>query len=392
MPRRSLTDRFCQTAKPLGPQTDYFDEGHPGLALRVTEQGARSWTYLFTWGVSPATGRPLRARMTFGAYPAISLAAARTRADDAKRELAEGRDPRSAKAETLREVCEKWVARDQSRTAGFRATVLARLVFPVLGPRPIADIRRSDIVRLLDDVEEERGAAMADKTFSILRAVFNWHAVRSDDFHNPIVKGIRKGSGQSRDRILSDDELRTVWRVAETQGAFGRLVKFLLLTGARRTEAAAMPWSEIDGSDWLLPGARNKTGLDLLRPLSPMALAQLGERSSGFVFSNDGVLALRGYASLKLAFDQAVTAELGEAMPNWTLHDLRRSARSLMSRAGIPSDHAERVLGHVIGGVRGVYDRHAYRDEKAHALLALARLVDRIVTGKPTVLTLRTEL
>ena len=200
---------------------------------------------------------------------------------------------------------------------------------------------------------------------------------------------------RARARILTDDEIRTVWAVAEGQGAFGRLVRFLLLTGARRTEAAAMTWAELDGSEWILPGSRNKTKLDLLRPLPPMALDVIGVRPSRavFVFSNDGAR-LWGFGPRKEAFDKAVTAELrkhdpeAKPMPNFVLHDLRRTARSLMSRAGVQTDHAERVLGHVIGGVRGTYDRHEYREEKAAALSALARLVSRLVSGRPTVLRL----
>jgi integrase len=91
------------------------------------------------------------------------------------------------------------------------------------------------------------------------------------------------------------------------------------------------------------------------------------------------------FSILKAAFDRA----LPKAIPNWTLHDLRRTARSLMSRAGVPTDHAERVLGHVIGGVRGIYDRHEYRDEKADALAKLAVQINRILHPRPTSLTLQ---
>jgi integrase len=234
---------------------------------------------------------------------------------------------------------------------------------------------------------------MADKTLSILSRVFNWHAARTDDFYSPIVRGMArtKPSERARARILNDDEIRVVWRVAGAAGPFGRLLRFLLLTGARRTEAAAMPWAELSGADSTLPGPRNKTKLELLRPLSKAALASLGDPGAGpFVFSTDGgATALSNYSKFKREFDRVVTAQLGAPLPRWTLHDLRRSARSLMSRAEVPTDHAERCLGHMIGGVRGVYDRHEYRAEKAEAYAKLARLIDRIITGQPTVVTLR---
>ena len=179
----------------------------------------------------------------------------------------------------------------------------------------------------------------------------NWYASRSDDFRSPIVRGMArtKPREQARDRILTDEELRAVWRQAEANGVFGAFIRFVLLTAARRTEAAAMAWTEIDGGDWTLPASRNKTKVDLIRPLSKAALAVLNECRTGspFVFSIDGKAPISGYSALKEAFDKALP------LPRWTLHDLRRTARSLMSRAGVPSDHAERCLGHVIGGIRG---------------------------------------
>lgn len=282
-----------------------------------------------------------------------------------------------------------------------RKATLERLVYPTLGDRPINDIRRSEIVRLLDTIEDESGPAAADKTLAFIRRVLNWHASRSDDFRTPIVPGMSrtKPRERARARTLTDEEIRVVWKVAEGQGAFGRLVRFLLLTGARRNEGAQATWGEIDGSDWTLPAARNKTKVDLIRPLSKAALATLAEKPKGAneaapVFSTDGKNPTSGFSKFKLEFDKAVTAELrkhdpkAEPLPNWTIHDCRRTARSLMSRAKVPTDHAERVLGHVIGGIRGTYDLYEYRDEKRDALRALATLVDRIISGRPTVVTL----
>jgi integrase len=388
MPRRVLTDLFCRHAKAADGevQTDYYDEDRTGLALRVSGR-SRTWTLFFTWG-----GK--RVRMKLGTYPATSLARAHTLTDEAKAAIEAGHDPRADRAtpETMRAICEEYLNREAGnlRTGDERRAALERLVYPAFGDRPLADIRRSEIVRWLDDIEDERGPVAADKALGFIRRVFNWYAARSDDFRSPIVRGMArtKPGERARKRILTDDELRTVWRVAAGQGAFGRMVQFILLTAARRTEAAAMAWAELDGADWTLPGARNKTKLDLVRPLPKAALTVLGERPEGatFAFSTDGgATALSGYSKLKAAFDRAVTAELRKRdpaaapLPAWGLHDLRRTARSLMSRAKVPSDYAERVLGHVIGGVRGIYDRHEYLEEKRDALEQLARLVNFIV-------------
>lgn len=375
MPRLKLTDRFCASAKVAEglPQSDYFDETMTGLALRVSRGGTKSWTYNFTWA-----GK--RARMTFGTYPATSLGTARTRAEEARASLEAGADPRSTlrPPETLRAICEEYFERegDGLRTGAYRKATLARLVYPRLGDRPLAEVRRSDVVRLLDAVADECGPVMADHVLAYLRRVFSWYAARSDDFHSPIVRGMArtKPKERARERTLTDDEIRVIWRAAEGEVVFGNFVRFVLLTAARRNEAADMEWTELAGADWTLPAARNKTKVDLVRPLSAAALAALPAPAGPFVFSTDGARPISGFSKFKRQFDRATGP-----LPNWTLHDLRRTARSLMSRAGVPADHAERCLGHVIPGVRGTYDRHDFYAEKAAAYAALAGVIDGIV-------------
>jgi integrase len=396
MPRRTLTDRFIASAKSIDgdAQTDYFDAAQQGLALRVTKAGTKSWTYHFS-----LSGR--RVRMTFGTYPATSLAKAHTIADEARAALEAGRDPRSALAapETLKAICEEWITREAGalRTGDTRKSTLERLVYPVLGNRPISDIRRSDIVRLLDGIEDTSGPVMADATLAFIRRVFNWHASRSDDFRSPIVRGMArtKPGERARRRILTDDEIRDVWsalNTAEVPDCYQRFVRMLLLTATRRNEAADMHSAEIHGDVWTIPGPRYKTKLDHVIPLTAQARVLIGDKP-GFVFSTtNGTTPFHTLAEAKKELDKTIAAirkaDGREPMPHWQLHDLRRTARSLMSRAGVPTDHAERVLGHVIGGVRGTYDRHEYLDEKRAALEALARLIERIIANRPTELRL----
>jgi integrase len=370
--KRHLTDRFCAGVKARNGelQTDYFDTQVSGLALRVSQTGHRSWTFHYTLDK--------RRRLTFGPYPAISLAAARTRADEARAAVATGHHPHSIARDTLQAICDEYMRRDGAklRTAKWRKSVLERHVYPTLGQRPIAEIRRSEIVRLLDQIEEHSGATMATQALAVIRKVMNWHATRSDDFSSPVVRGMArtKTSEQARDRILTDDEIRKVWA---TKGLFGDYVRFLLLTAARRNEASKMTWAEIDGGEWTLPAARNKTGVDLIRPLSAAAKAIIAAQphQCEFVWTVNGATPITSFANYKAKIDKA------SGIKGWTLHDCRRTARSLMSRAGVPTDHAERCLGHVIGGVRGVYDRHEYHAEKARAFEMLAGEIGRIVEG-----------
>jgi integrase len=135
-----------------------------------------------------------------------------------------------------------------------------------------------------------------------------------------------------------------------------------------------MPRQELQGDVWLLPAARNKTKIDLARPLSAAALSVLPVGRSEYVFvSPTGARPIANFTHLKERFDEAC------GVRGWRLHDLRRTARSLMSRAGVPTDHAERCLGHVIGGVRGIYDCWKYLPEKRAAYDKLADLIERIV-------------
>ena len=267
-------------------------------------------------------------------------------------------------------------------------------VRPRLGSRSIYDLRRHDIAELLDGIEDNNGPVMADRTLAHLRKAFNWHAVRDDQFVPPLVRGMArtKGIDRARTRILSDEEIRDVWRAldtAELPKPFPGLVRMLLLTCQRREEVSCMTWEEIENGVWEIPRARYKTGQPNSVPLSVAARALIGKTGKGFVFTTDGKTAFSGFSKAKAALDARIAKirkeEKRKPMPHWVLHDLRRSGRSLMSRAGVPADYAERVLGHAIPGVRAVYDRHSFLDEKRNALENLAALVERIVKPKETV-------
>ena len=227
----------------------------------------------------------------------------------------------------------------------------------------------------------------------------NWHATRADDFRSPIVRGMGRGAAAKRDRVLTDDELRAFWRASEGwDHPFSRMLRFILLTATRREEAAGMRWSEFEEATWTIPAERYKTGMDFELPLCPRAALDVPaavpqDREKGFVFTTTGEAGIGGFSKFKAQFD-GMLAELRKAAANaattregalerWTIHDLRRTARSLMTQAGVSPDHAERALGHVISGVRGVYDRHDYFDEKRAGFEALAAHIERVLNPQP---------
>jgi integrase len=380
-----LTDIGIRNLRPGVTRREISDPGAHGLYVIVQPSGRKGFAVRYRFN-----GVPRKLTLT----PGISLAAARKAAADAMYEISQGRDPAEerkagierterAKADTLRSVAEEYLKREAKRLRSIdqRERIFKRLIYPILGGgRPIGEIRRKDVVRLLDHIEDNNGARMADYTLAVLRKLFNWHAVRDEEFISPIVRGMARQNAKEheRSRTLDDDELRAVWAAARAaHGPFGVLVRFLLLTAARRDEAARMTWAELDGADWVLPASRNKVKIDLVRPLSKAATAMLGEmpRFEGctFVFTNDGRHPLGSFDRAKKRFDEAC------GVMDWRLHDLRRTARSLMSRANVSPDHAERCLGHVIGGVRGTYDRYEYHAEKKQAFEALAAQIERIV-------------
>jgi integrase len=394
--KKQLTDRSIAALKPAaqGKRDLHYDALVPGLAVRCTDTGAKSFVLV---GRFPGSRNPTA--RAIGRVGAVTLLSARARAREWLAQLAAGVDPALAKGQrsalTFRAVAEEYQKRDGAalRTADERSSALARLVFPVIGDRPVADLRRSEIVALLDRVEDERGLVTRNRTLSLIRRILNWYASRSDDYVSPIagVRGLARPE-QARDRVLTDPELKALWSATllppspfmlrfplgetiPTPNVFGALVRFLLLTGARKGEATSLLWSEISDGVWTLPAAKNKTGETLVRPLSRAAQAVLATlpRIGDHVFTRSGTGPIGGLNECKKDLSYA------SGIDGWRLHDLRRTARTLLSRAGVPNDHAERCLGHVIGGVRGVYDRHSFRDEMLRAYEKLAELIADIV-------------
>ena len=203
--------------------------------------------------------------------------------------------------------------------------------------------------------------------------------------------------------MLNADELRAFWPACEKwDHPFSLLLRYILLTATRREEAAGMRWCELEGTTWTIPAVRYKTKIDFEVPLSRPALDLLDTvkklSDDGLVFTTSGKTRMGGFSKFKARFDQRMLDELRHVavqrgddpakvvLNRWTVHDLRRTARSLMTQAGVLTDHAERALGHIIGGIRGVYDRHGYFEEKQRAFEALAAQIERALNPRSNVI------
>ena len=257
---------------------------------------------------------------------------------------------------------------------------LAVYVYPRWKDRRFLEIRRTEVNALLDHIEDKHGTAQADKVLAIVCTIFNWYQKRTEHYTNPVVRGMMRGGKTARDRTLSDPELRALWQAADDSGTFGAFCKVALLTGQRNSKVATMQHDHINGDGvWTIATeAREKGNAGELRlPAMALDIIRAQPRIAGnpFVFAGRGGRPIGNQSTVKAALDDKMPKD----MPPWCVHDLRRTARSLLSRGGILPHISERVLGHTIRGVEGPYDRHSYAHEKADALERLATLIDRIV-------------
>jgi integrase len=365
-----------RTVDKLQPGDQLFDLDVRGFTARCLPSGAVSYDLRYR----SATGE--RRRLSLGLHGAVTADQARSIAEKRLDDLAKDRDPAAERQRlrgtTVNAVLDNYVTRalGNKRSKDTQVSAFDRLVRPAIGKRSIYDVTRADMTKMFDSIEDSSGPVMADRTLAYVRTAFNWQQARDQNFVSPIVKGMTRTSAKerARKRTLTDDEIRAIWKATTGEGAFNHLVRFLLLTGARRTEASAMPWNELHGANWLLPAARNKTKVDLLRPLSKAAQAVLPKKRGTYVFSTDkGKTSFSGYSKAKTQLDK------DSGVADWTPHDLRRTTRTLMARAGVSRDIAEICLGHVQPVIVETYDQYEYETEKRDAFETLAALIRAIV-------------
>lgn len=360
---------------PMSGQSQYPDGKLPGFGVRVTTTGLK--TFYLTYrdnGVSR--------RLTLGRYPALSLAAARKKAHEALAKIARDEPPTTKSNQTSKDsfaalldnFVETHCKRHNRPSTAAETERLLRRNF--LGPwkrKPITDIAKSDVLKVLDGIVADGNPSAANHAFAAIRKFFNWTVERGLLDVSPCFGIKAPARAQSRDRVLTDEELKTLWSASVTLGyPFGPIFQLLATTAQRRGEVVGMRWDELDleASVWTLPGARTKNGKAHVVPLSPIAVAiikSLPRQSSGYVFPARGKpdRPYSGYSKGKRALDAAAD------LHDWTLHDLRRTAATGMAQLGTPPHVVERVLNHTsgtFGGVAGVYNRFTYLDEMRQAL------------------------
>jgi integrase len=389
--QQKLTPAFIAKAPaPEKGRTFYWEGG--GFGLQVMASGARSYVVQYRAnGVSRRMSLPIELSLLDARREAKKIIGTVARGGDP---LAEKRRAKAAKQKTAQADKNTLACRTEEyfvkelpklRNARKRELILRKLVLPVLGDKSIRDIDRDDIIELLDDIEDKHGPHQAQSAYAFTSRVLNWYAIKDKTYRSPLVRGMARTKPKEhiRKRIVTDDELCRVWRAAETfQRPYGDWIRFCLLTATRRAESAEMPWSELQGADWLIPAERMKGKMPHLVPLSGKAQEILAKmpRIGEYVFTVKGRSPYTSRTTPKAQLDAA------SGVTGWVHHDLRRTARSLMSRAGVPIAIAEKCIAHLPGVVEQTYDAYDYAKEKREAFEALANIIDRILSPAENIL------
>jgi integrase len=358
-----LTVKSVEAAAPASKRREIPDDILPGLYLILQPTGAKTWAVRYR-----LHGKSCK--HTIGRYPVFDLKSAREAGTRALRAVAEGRQPREQQSDSVEAGVAQFIeryAKPRYRPRSLQETerLLNRHVLAHWHGRRLNSITRRDVRALLDSVA---APIMANRLHDLLSKLFNWAVAADLITESPAARITRPNAERSRDRVLSDTELKAVWRAAEKEGyPFGPIIQLLILTGQRRGEVAGMRWDEIAGDIWTLPKERTKNGKAHSVPVSRQAAAIVAASPhiGDFVFSINAASPVVGFVNPKRRIDTLA------GFADWRLHDLRRTAASGMARLGVNLPVIERILNHVSGsfaGIVGVYQRHEFADEKRAAL------------------------
>jgi integrase len=368
-------------------QLDYFDRELAGFGIRVSYGGRRTWFTMYRHART-------RRRMTLGTYPAVTLAEARKKAMSVIGQASDGKDPAGERRAlldvgTVKQLVDRYIedyAKEHKRSWKNDKRMLEQEIVPTLGRLRLPDVTRRDVKAVIKAITKRGAPIVANRTHEVVRKMFNYAIDEEMIAANPAAR-IQRNVESSRERVLVNDEIRSLWAaLGAEKTAVAAVLRLLLVTAQREGEVSTMRWSDIDfeGRWWTIPAERAKNGLAHRIYLSDQALDILDPlrrkpKDKTWVFPRRvGVgPATRNLISRPL-LNIRKTAKLGDVRP----HDLRRTAASLMTGMGISRLTVSKILNHIEGGVTAVYDRHSYDPEKKLALEAWGQRLDAIIAGK----------
>lgn len=381
MPSVDLTDAHIRkTAVKDGERVELWDARTPGLCIRI---GAASRTWIYRYRVDGKYRR-----MKLGTFPALSLKDAREIARDTAHDRRKGADPVAERQTRERALAGKVSFRglfdayveahlSKLRSGLNSAEMFKRHAVASLGDKPAADISRSDLVALLRSIVADGKGTTANHTFRTARALFNW-AVTEEILNASPVVGIKLPfREESRDRVISDNELAVLMKAwTKMSYPWAQWYRLLLLTGQRREEVAGISLNEIVGDVWIIPKERYKGKRVHTVPLTARVakIIETCPRQCDLIFSTNGRTSISGFSKAKAKCDElaeSIAVEDGVDLHPWRVHDIRRTVASGMARLGVVPHVIEAVLGHAngqISGIAAVYNRHSYDAEKRAAL------------------------
>jgi integrase len=394
---KRLTAKAVENARPSDTRREIPDAGCHGLYLIVQPvTGRKSWAVRYRY-----QGKPRK--LTLDGFP--SLADARQRCTAALRQLEQGIDPAEAKFEaktlaaqadrekkrnTVEQLAQRFLAQHVSKlrpsSQGQVKHVFDDIVLPRWHGRPVGDIARRDVRELVEDVATAT-PIMANRALGWMSKFFAWLVERDVLAANPCAGIKRPAVEHSRDRVLDDGEIASLWKACEKVGGPGAAcVQLMLLLGQRRGEIAGMKRAEIDGALWTIPAARMKGKEAHALPLPRAALAiikaQPAFEGGDYALSFSGQRPFNAFSKLKARLDEHMRAKGGP----WTLHDVRRSVASHLAGLGVPVAVVEKILAHRSGTFRGivsVYQRHSFIPEMHAALEKWSERVEQLAKGTP---------
>jgi integrase len=379
-----------------GKRIEKFDAGAPGLCLRITDKGAKSWSVYYR-----LNGK--HQRMTIGTWgkeaPGVGVAEARDRAREIKEQAKGGVDPKGVRAaitaatqteagKTFTVVAENYIKRECSKLKRGKEyeAAIRRELLPPWGAHLMTDLRRLHLSELTDVLLDAGKPGAANRVHEIAKRIFNWAVERGEIEASPFATMKAPVSKVMRERVLKPHEIEAVWKAWDVMGyPLGPLGKLLLVTAQRLREVAMMQWVEMDRDNamWVIPADRTKSGRETEVPLSSLALdildglPRFAQRDHVFT-TTSGERPVSGFSKMKARTDSF------SGVTDWRLHDLRRTARTGLAELGVPEIIAEKVLNHSPRNIlTTIYNRHEYADEKRDALERWALRLREITEPAP---------